>query len=233
MNMKQLRIITLVVVVLCILVVAYGYGQKDKVYPVRGFCSISIESVERDGKLEPRNIRTRFVKYTGEWKEFVQPVSSDKGAMVVASRADGDYAYNNSQGLQLTGSGRSPVHPDTFTTATYRTSPNLLRIDKLLGREAYVLRTDQGDGDYAEEWVVPEFGRMPLKLVLHNHLGGSVTNQAISVEFMDVTDEMLKMPDLPLKFDFLEKRIKQAEQKGDQETAQALRLVINNRARAQ
>lgn len=223
--MKVLRIVS--AVLLLGAVAAVAFVQKDQPYTPHGFQIIYQEKHVRGDKVLVKYISTRLVSASGFFKEMKAAVGEGvKGDKVVVSAKNGDYVQDG-QGVHVTGASTPASGSEAYNPATYKHHPELNRVEQLFGYKAYVLRSSMGDTDYVEQWVVPQFGRAPVKLYVH-HENEDVIFDPISLEFADVTDEMITVPDGPVLTDFLERRIADLEQRGERKQADALRTVLRN-----
>lgn len=221
--MKKLRVLTITVLVATLFLSAYAITRKSTQYKPRAFRMTQVESSITPDGTRVRNIRVRLTNAAGVWKEFVLNQSTG-AATINAANTEGNYTLKDSR-LRLTGGGVQAMPLEAYSTATYKHHPSLNRTEDVLGFKCYVLHTDRGDGDYVEEWIAPQFGRVPIKLLIH-HAEGDTLIEPLSVEFAEVSEEDLKLPDMPIQYDLLEKRIEAAEQHGQRGMADSLKRLL-------
>jgi len=56
----------------------------------------------------------------------------------------------------------------------------------------------EGSGDWIEKYYAPETGGTALKTVMNTNNGGYRITEAINVQFRDVSDDEVALPNLPI-----------------------------------
>lgn len=150
-------------------------------------------------------IRVQTVKPTGEYKLSIYYLASGKAVDYVANQ---DSVYEiKSDSLQYFGDALSPELRKNFQSRAFlKSHPNFSREEAVCGLTTYVLHTQDGD-EWIEGYSAPETGNIALKTVLYHGNGSYTVIEAISVQFRDVPDDEVRLPDLPVRFDTAEQRI--------------------------
>jgi hypothetical protein len=223
MNMKMIRVLSVSIVACCLTAATLAFVSKDgKQYPARSFRLIATETAySTDGKARLLNVRVRWVKVDGQWKE--QAFLAKSGAVrTEVHRQDGHFITDTKGGQQAIAKFYGP--PPEFRSPEFLMKhPEFVREESLLGRTTYVHRWES-ESEYIEQYYSPEVGHIPLKVVM-GHSNGKTVIETVQLDFIDVTDEMLDRPDLPIKFDFLETRALAAERQGNQGYADSIRMI--------
>lgn len=232
--MRILRITSISVFLLSMLISASGINilQTQKVYPARSYVMISTTtSVSPDGVPRVRGMRTRWVTAANEWKEVVTSIQPDGKTLsrTTFSKPEGAYAVDEkTNSLQYIGA--TSKHGDKFRSTEFMYQrEGFVRKDVLLGFETFVYRIPSNTGtpnEYIDVHYAPEIGSVPVKTVMHAPDGRETIVEAIRIDFVEITNEMLAKPNLPVRFDFLQAKIDQYEKRGFQESADQLRKLM-------
>lgn len=220
------------VVVLCVgfalfvgVLVQRGSTNANRMNAPRSFVVQYVASRSDDrGSLIPYEYRVRAVSSNGGWKEtrysFDGRVSTwgadNTGMYAVSGSAKNYYGESNSEVLRRW----LPSAEDL------KKSPQFARTDVIAGLKVYVLRTENGD----ETSYSPETGAASLKEVIAAQRGtDSILHQleALKVEFRELSDSETQLPDLPLKYDIAEQRVKAMRDSGLSEAANSLEQAIS------
>ena len=150
-------------------------------------------------------IRVQTVKATGEYKLTTYYLASGKMRDYVATQ---DSVYEiKSDSLQYFGKALPPELRKNFQSMAFlKSHPNFSRVESVCGLTTYVLHTQDGD-EWIEGYSATETGNIPLKTVLYHGNGSYTAIEAISVQFRDVSDDEVGLPDLPVRFDEAENRV--------------------------
>ena len=222
--MRKLRITSFTILFIALSISTIAFAKRDKQYEPRSFRISQVETiVASEGSVTVQALRTRLVKANGEWKEFKTNLETNT-TVVTGSTAEGEY-YANKSTLNYTGPARVSFSASAYNAATYKSHPQLDRTERTLGYQCYVLRSKMGDDGYMEQWVAPQFGRFPIKLIIRTPQETRII-EPISVEFTEVTDEQMKIPDLQVSFEGLKRRLVDAESKGQKQLADSLKKVL-------
>lgn len=207
----RLKGIGLTVLVVCLggLAVAAGYGRgaaDRRRVPDRGV-PYTLRSVvthySPDGTVRATSDKTRYESSDGTFRI----VTVTDGVVRVASHQAGRgfFVVNDANRLLL----RDPIsgpHRDTLAGASpdeLARSPEFDRTEQLLGRTAYVLRHRDAETGvvFAENWVIPEFGNVPIKSVEYDRINGRLLSvgEPITITPVEPDPADLRLPDYSVK----------------------------------
>lgn len=112
--------------------------------------------------------------------------------------------------------------------AFHKNHPEFVREEFVAGLKTYVHRAVHADGSGAwiENFYAPETGLTALKTVMHHGDGAEYVIEAINVQFRDVSDEEVALPNLPIRFDSAEQMVKDSRLNGNAEAADQLAKQI-------
>jgi hypothetical protein len=164
-----------------------------------------VSNIEADNKPVIEEIRVQSVKATGEYKMTIYYLPSGKTAEYIATQ---DSVYEvKTDSLQYFGKALSSELNNNFRSAAFlKTHPNFSREEKICDLTTYVLHTQDGDA-WIEGYSAVETGNTQLKTVLYHGNGSYTVIEAISVQFRDVSDDEVRLPDLPVKFNKADQRV--------------------------
>lgn len=149
-------------------------------------------------------LSVKIVSAEGEWKETkVQMSDSGHPKQVSVRFLDKTAAYNlETDHLNYSGSSESVFHRDKIAhTADWVTSsPLFVKEDSMLGLKVYTTHQDISDG-FVEQAFSPVTRGIPL---LYRERSDKVetTEEAVSVQFRDVSPDEIKPPSLPISFEW-------------------------------
>lgn len=194
---------------------------------LRSFVVHYLASRSDDGKtLTPYEYRIRAVSPDGGWKET--RYSFDNRVATWGADSTGLYTISGSTKNYYGESNSQVLRTWLPSTEDLKNSPQYLKTDVIAGLQAYVLRTVNGD----ESSYSPETGATTLKEVIVAEKGSdSIVHQieALKVEFRELSDSETQLPNLPLKFEIAEQRIRAMREAGLSEAAndleQAMRIL--------
>ena len=164
-----------------------------------------VSNIEADAKPVVEEIRVKSVKATGEYKQTFYYLQSGRTAEYVATQ---DSVYEvKTDSLQYFGKALSPELNNNFRSPAFlKNHPNFSREEKICDLTTYVLHTQDGDA-WIESYSAIETGNTPLETVLYHGNGGYTVIEAVSVQFRDVSDDEVRLPDLPVKFNKAEQKV--------------------------
>ncbi|HSB07873.1 MAG TPA: hypothetical protein VLM38_00060 [Blastocatellia bacterium] len=181
-------------------------GQSVDVSDAEPARSYVVEYVSRDvrpdGTFTVTGTSTRYVKADGEWRLVVRrgtgrtsTAESLKEAGIYGGTPDGVFE-------KMSNSERRYVSPwwDQGTLRLYRSGNYLrnhiefFRMDEVAGLNVYVFRVEVADPAYPGYWLEtsysPKTGITALRTVRHSSDGSEHRQEAVSVEFKDVPEEL-------------------------------------------
>jgi hypothetical protein len=227
--MKKLRFFSATLVTAVAVAVAVNYalarGQKQ-VYPARSYRIVStITHLSRGDDL--RTVQVRWVNARGEWKQVVNNLDGKPSGMMFVTH-EGSFILDNATGsLQL--QGEFHEQGDGYRSAqSLMASDQYVRKDKVLGYVTFVYRAlSQNGGGYMETHFAPEFGNIPIKIVAYNASGVAQTVvEAVKIDFADVPDDVLQLPNFPVSLDSLNRDIEDAKSRGSKEEVDGLTAIV-------
>lgn len=146
----------------------------------------------------------KLVSAEGEWKETKVQMSDSRHPKQVNVRfLDKTAAYNlETDRLDYSGSSESVFNRDKIArTADWVTSsPLFVKEDSMLGLKVYTTHQDISDG-----WVEQAFSTQTRGIpLLYRERSDNVetTEEAVSVQFRDVSPDEIKPPNLPISFEW-------------------------------
>jgi hypothetical protein len=174
-----------------------------------------------DGVFRLSEYEERAVSSTGEWKETRRHV--DGTVATLAGTSEGLYVIKGESKYlyaERAGSGQGIVPEEVL-----KNHPDLVSIEELAGLKTYILKSRESG---VETGYAPETGRTALKLVLRTSPDSApvLIKEAVKVEFRDLSEDELKSPDLPVKFDMAEERIRALRNSGRQDTADSMERLM-------
>lgn len=184
----------------------------------------------------PMQFRTRVVRTPATYKDTSYGMESKKTRTIVGTfDAQYEVGANSIEFLQSTGQPWQDLDK-SFRSAEYlKNHPAFVREKFVAGFNAYVHRTV--NPEYPEYWVEdyisPEFGLMPLKMIQHFSDTSIVVVEAVNVQFRDVSESEVSLPNLPMQFNQAEQMIKDARANGDVEGADEQSKQIENERQKQ
>jgi hypothetical protein len=206
------------VVGFCSFFVAAAMAQaiQDGSYPARSYQMVTATTkYSSDGQARQIAIRVRWVTAGGQWKEVDTSIGRDGELQLKNSYKAPEAVYTSDEetnSLQFMGTA-SPSNQKFHSTEWLKQQPGLVGEDVLLGFTTFIYRVqlDPGHPDkFKEVYYAPKIGEIPLKSVLHFPDGSKIVQEAVAIDFIDMTEEMLARPDLPVRSDFLQKKIAEA-----------------------
>jgi hypothetical protein len=200
---------------------AWQKGNND-VEPSKPYVMVYVITLTApDGSKEITSWRTRYVKANGEFKTMMFGPNKE-AAFAAAALTDGaagapgtsaQVMAGTNEGVYLKAAGSAErktlgssstesawdtsaparIHQSYHSHSFLRNNPRFVRMDKCLGLDVYVLRTN-ADGYWVEESYSPLTGRFPLRTVMHqldgNQAGYESTIETVQLDFRDVPDDL-------------------------------------------
>ncbi len=207
----RLKGIGLTILVLCLggLAVAAGYKQgavnrqrvldRGAPYTLRSV----VTHYNPDGAVRATSEKMRYESSDGTFRI----VTVTGGVVRVASHQAGRgfFVVNDANRLLLKDPISGP-HRDTLAGASsdeLSRTPEFDRTEQLLGRTACVLRHRDAETGvvFAENWIIPEFGNVPIKSVEYDRITGrlSSVSEPISLVPGEPDPADLRLPDYTVK----------------------------------
>ncbi|MEN3331424.1 MAG: hypothetical protein V7641_789 [Blastocatellia bacterium] len=170
-------------------------------------------------------IQIRTAKATGEYKTITYHLGSGKITEVIATK---DSVYNiKTDSLQFLGLAWPPETRKANISLTSDTSnPGFVREEKVCGLTTYVYHTQNGDS-WADQYFAVGIVGTPLKSVVYEGDGSYRIIEAINVQFRDILDDEMNLPDLPIKFDEAEVWLSNLQNNGANEITNTLKQQID------
>lgn len=110
-------------------------------------------------------------------------------------------------------------------------SAEFVREETVCGLKTLVLR-GEGDGDWIEKHYALQMGATALKTVIFLGNGEYIVNEGINVQFRDVSDDEIGLPNLSRRFDDAEQKEKTFRAAGASDFADALQQKIDDEKKA-
>lgn len=174
-------------------------------------------------------LAVKTVDADGHWKRvIVRRLDDEYPRQVTVSFLDNTAAYGLEAGrLEYTGASEGELERDrTARTADWITKSALfVREDSMLGLKVYTTHQNLNDG-----WVEQAFSPLTRSapLVFREHTGNvERTEEAVSIEFRDVSPDEIKPPSFPISFE-LSKRFEKG-MASNPENADSIKLHIQER----
>lgn len=169
-------------------------------------------------------IRVQTVKATGEHKLSVYHLATGKTEEYFATQ---EAIYEvKPDSLQYSGPALPQFMSTQLRSAEFlRSSASFKGEEKICGLTAYVRRTQEAQG-WIEIHNAPETGAIPLKTAVCSKDGSCDIIEAISVQFRDISDDEVKLPSLPVRYDQAERKAQTYRQVGAVGTADNLQRGI-------
>ncbi|MGA9773076.1 MAG: hypothetical protein WBV94_28860 [Blastocatellia bacterium] len=176
----------------------------------------------------PQEYRIRAVNSTGEWKEtrysFDGKVStlgaSGEGVYIITGKARQYYGKNAPDMIRNTWRSEEDLTGDQ----------QFIRTENLAGVKTFVLKQDLGNMESETNYAL-ETGLTPLKTVIRAkpETGKKLLNvtEAVNIEFRELSDKEVQLPDLPVRFDLVEEKIQSLLAAGHKSQADMLQQAIN------
>jgi hypothetical protein len=166
----------------------------------------------------------RWVSSTGEWKETRYSFKDGKistwgaasdGLYLISGNSRQYFGENNIEGARLA----------MRSAEGLKASTAFKRTEQLLGLTTYVIKDPNPVWDIEVNYA-PETGATPLKHVIHANSGDGESfvevKEAVNLEFRDLSEDEVKLPDLPVRFEVAEQKAKDLKAAGQLERADSL-----------
>lgn len=186
-----------------------------------------VYQAEEGGTLKLTSYQERVVSATGEWKETRRSIEGK--VTTLAGTSEGLFIVNEKeQSKQLYGpSSAQGATGQTGSADMLKNHPLLVRTEELAGRKAYILKPP---GGRMEMGYAPETGQTLLKEVIFSSPESDsiiFIKEAVKIEFREVSEDELKTPDLPIRFDLANEKLKALRESGRQDAADSLQRLID------
>ena len=234
--MKTIRIITALLVLLLSSIVLVQYVNsrvENRTYPARDYILHRVETkYSVNSSPESFAYITSWVKASGDTKTLFIRRKSDGTPVVdyILANEDGQFEYESgASSIRLLHSNKDPDRDKRRSPQYHLTSPQYTRTEKVLGFDAYVLKSEVDEtGGYSEIYFAPEVDALPIKIVTVNGNGSKVVDEAVKVEFLPLPQDMFVTPPLPIDFSFIERQIAEREKAGDRTAAEGFKELVSN-----
>lgn len=234
--MKLLRIVsaTLVLFLSSIVLVQYVNSRvESRTYPARDYILHRIETrYSVNGSPESFAYITSWVKASGDSKTLFIRRKGDGTPVAdyILANEDGQFEYESSaSSIRLLHTNNAPDRDKRRSPQYHLTSPQYTRTEKVLGFDAYVLKSESdARGGYTEVYFAPEVDALPIKIITVNGDGSKVVDEGVKVEFSTLPREMFVRPNLTIDFSFIEQRIAEAEKSGNRVAAEGYKEIVAN-----
>ncbi len=223
--MRTLRYVSISVLLAgCSAILIASARQRDVIYPAKSVRIVQIQTVTRDGKSHIKGVRQRLITAPGEWKETNSQFRPDGSAVPIVSYSNksGQYGVTpKTEGLAVVGEP-SPSRSQFRSTKFLREHKEFTGEGTLLGYKTFIWRVETGPGGYIEQHFAPEVAETPIKIVRHQPDFETVV-EPVSIEFIDVTPDMIATPDLPINTTYLNQMADRLERNGQKDEASKVR----------
>jgi hypothetical protein len=162
-----MRRITLSAVLLCLWVISIAaVAQEPSQSPKDSVWTHREMFYPKTGQAAEKNIRHRWVRADGAWKEViaVQSLSGIQESLAWSNVPD-DIPGHRYKFI--------PLNPKYLSPDFLRSSPEFVREDEVLGYKAYVWRSGQGEY-WTEQWYAPAVSHLPIKIVTNSPIGQTI-----------------------------------------------------------
>lgn len=179
---------------------------------------------DKSGSLEVYEFRVRAVSQTGEWKET--RYSTYGKAFTWGAENAGLFTADEGS-RQFYGEFNPEIAKAAMRSEDeLKNSPQFAGTEEIAGLTTYILKiNDAGlEANYS-----PRTGMTVLKEVLRDPKTNAVLylQEAVSVEFRDLSAEEIKLPELPVRFDLINHRIEVMQAAHQDTKAAALSEAIS------
>lgn len=208
--------------------VAYiGARARSEPTPRKSFVIVfKVTDVDAKGQSTLRDIRVQTVKATGEYRLTVLNPAAQASVEYVATK---DSIYEvKPDCLQFFGATPPAQMNRANTPSAMRALPTFVREETLCALNAFVFRSVDGES-WIETYAAPETGDVILKNVTYYGGGEYTITEPISIQFRDVSDDEVKLPDLPKRFDKAERRSREYLNGGAAAAGESLRREVDKR----
>lgn len=237
--MKKLRILSIIVLLAGLAtftISTMARKSKDKQYQPLGFTLIQTESLTL-AEADPVQVGiwTRIANKRGEWKHTIQRfnedgtisvqenVGTERGVYKVFREANGAPAK-----LELLSAWAEP-DSGWYSSKFYRSSPDFVREEQILGYTAFVLRSEtHGPGAWTEHYYIPKLGPTWVKMVDYRPDSETMTVEPVSIELREPRADFLKVPAFPVSYDSMREKIDNLQRSGRKEAAEAFRRQLSS-----
>ena len=224
--MKRLRIVSIIVLTVCCSAILAGFAQhRDVIHPAKSVRVVQTDtSVGKDGKARMRQIRQRLIATSGEWKETTFQLSENGSLAPISVYASktGQFAVIR-KADSLEAMGGAPASREAYRSTKFlREHKEFVGEGSLLGYKTFIWRVETAPGHFIEQHFAPEVSDIAIKLVKHGPNFQTII-EPVSIEFTDVTPEMIATPDLPISTAHLTRTADGLERQGQKDAAARVR----------
>ena len=186
---------------------------------------VTYNQTEKDtnGKAVVKAIEVRVVKATGEQKYTTYKFVSGITRTTVSTLEDIYEIKPESLEYYNSMEGWDRIDQAFRSAIVHKSHPEFVREEQVAELNTYVHRVGKPDSNsWVETFYATETGATPLKTVIHNDSGSEIMIEAINIQFREVSDEEVRLPDLPVRFDKAEKLVNEYRDMGNMSAADAL-----------
>lgn len=171
-------------------------GKPVKNVPRSFVATYTVTNVQNGAEPVVSEIQIHTVKSTGDYKFTSYDVKTGATRNLIAA---GDSVYEiKADGIRYSGIAWTEEMREKMRSSQFlRSSPQFVREETVAGMRTFVLR-GEGSGDWIEKYYAPETGGTALKTVMNTNNGGYRITEAINVQFRDVSDDEVALPNLPI-----------------------------------
>lgn len=174
---------------------------------------------DKNGSLEVHEFLARAVSQTGEWKET--RYSTYGKAQTWGADSRGVFTVGEDS-RQFYGQFEPEIARVAMRSEEeLKNSPQLAGTEEIAGLNTYILRID---GTGVEANYSPKTGMTVLKELARDPKTNAILylQEAVSVEFRDLSADEIQLPELPVRFDLINHRIETMRAAHQDEKAAAL-----------
>jgi hypothetical protein len=176
-------------------------------------------------------IKIRYQWSTGDWKQVTvyynregDVANTDTGFGVVGR---GVFQVDKEKGaLNFLSKSGGPIPP--LSDQSLRQDPDFVQEDVVLGFKTYVSRLQQSGSTYTEIHRTPELGDVSIKTVFASQHGVEVI-EPLAIYIREPNRYLIEsLPDYPINYDSLQRKIEAAERHGQLDVAEQMRQQLHS-----
>lgn len=213
--------------------VAFSVQKSDGKRPRRGFTVITKgTSVPSDGsRQDGYTISVRYQKSDGTWRQ-VRTYRNAEGKILKKDISVGvpgqgvfkiDRVQRTLDFISIMPSKEAAAYVSIYDG---RKDPSYLKDDWVAGHKTYVLRLSSDDGGYMDLYYAPDLDGHLIKMVNVSPYGISV-EEPVEIKLGDPDEKVFgSLPKWLVKYDRFKEKIATLEEKGNHESAKAMRREL-------
>lgn len=154
--------------------------------PARGFTATQIETyISAKGEKTVRHIRKCEVKADGSWTQVWEGVGNDRKTYLSGDPNTGKNTIATDKGESMALPGQPGTSSGLYRSREFLQQRAGGRKETIAGLDGYLLRSDDGKGQWLETAHAPETGVFPLRIIQHLRDGSEVRIETTSVTFVE------------------------------------------------